>query len=116
MQTLTLLKTSTVDNVDRKQTLLVLPATYIQQFSPNHGVTFQEIAQNALMVQMVGPHEQAFNKVYRLVTHHGSGWVSVPRRWLRNVGAREGDRLDVYSTIDPKILVVKHRPAPVQRF
>lgn len=109
MQTVNLLKSAEVANVDQKQTLLILPVDYMKRFTPQHAVTFQELDRESLLITMVGPHERAYNKPYKLVANHGSYHTSVPRTWLRNVGARKGDRLDIFSTIHPDHLIVKLR-------
>lgn len=109
MQTVTLLKTVEVSNVDQKQTLLVLPADYVKRFTPQHVVTYKELERLKLLISMVGPHERAYEKPYKLVENNGSWHASVPRAWLRNTGARKGDRLDIFSTSDPDHLIVQFR-------
>ena len=104
-----LLKTAEVQNVDRQQTLLVLPADYMKRFTPQHSAVFKELDRETLLLSMVGPHERAYDKPYKLVENNGCFHVSVPRRWLRNIGARQGDRLDIHSTTTPDCLVVKFR-------
>ena len=109
VQAVNLLKTSEVANVDQKQTLLVLPHDYVKRFTPQHSVTFQEIDRLTLLISMVGPHERAYNKPYKLVENNGCYHTSVPRSWLRNTGARKGDRIDIYSTPNPDQLLVRLR-------
>ncbi len=109
MQPVKLLKSTPIANVDKKQTLLILPIDYMRRFSTRHAVTFQELDRTTLLVQMVAPHERAYNRPYKLVTCSGSSWVSIPMAWLRNVAARVGDRLDLYSTADPGLLLLKFR-------
>ena len=109
MQTVSLLKSAEVSNVDQKQTLLVLPADFVKQFTPQHVVTYKELDRTTLLISMVGPHERAYDKPYKLVENNGSFHTSVPRAWLRNTGARKGDRLDIYSTLNPGHLIVKLR-------
>jgi hypothetical protein len=109
VQTVKLLKTAECANVDRQQTLLILPLDYVKRFTPQHAVTFQELDRESLLISMVGPHERAFNKPYKLVENNGSFHTSVPRSWLRNTAARKGDRLDIYSTPDPDRLILKLR-------
>lgn len=109
VQPLRLLKTIEIQDVDKQQTLLIFPADYVSRFTLQHVVTFEELAPDAMLVRMVGLHAQAFARPYKLVTCKGAVWCSVPRVWLRNVAAREGDRIDLFSTADPDVLVVKYR-------
>jgi hypothetical protein len=109
VQPLKLIKTVTVENVDQKQTLVILPHGYMLQFSPEHKVSFKELDRGSTLLTLVGPTERAYSKLYRLVPNNGSYQVSVPRGWLRNIGARHGDLLDIYTTAHPGHLVAKLR-------
>ena len=104
-----LLKTVPVANMDRKQTLLVLPPTFVRGVGVGHVVSYQELDRESVALTLSGPHDRVYNRSYKVVPNNGSWHTSVPRTWLRNVGAREGDRLDVYSTTDPTCLIVKLR-------
>lgn len=99
-----------VADIDSQQTLLVLPIGFLKQFTPEHKATFQELASDMLLLSMVGPDETADNKAYKLVPAHGSFWVSVPRPWLRNVGAEKGDQVFLYASDNPRELLVHFRP------
>jgi hypothetical protein len=107
VQPVNLLKTSDVANVDQKQTLLVLPMDFVKRFQDLHAVSYQELPGSSLLLSMVGKTERAHNKAYKLVKNNGSWHASVPRVWLRNVGARKGDRLNIYSTLNPDLLLVQ---------
>ena len=109
VQTVSLLKSAEVANVDQKQTLVVLPSDFLKRFTPQHSVTYRTLDRESLLISMVGPHERAYDKPYKLVENNGCWHTSVPRRWLRDVGARKGDRLDIYSTPNPDHLIVKIR-------
>ena len=87
MQQISLLKTSVVANVDKKQTLLILPADYVKRFSAQHSVSFQEMERGAMIVSMVAPHERAYNKPYKLVENNGSFHTSIPRSSRSSIAA-----------------------------
>ena len=107
----TLLKTIRVDDVDRKQTLLILPTAFLRQFTAAHCASFQELCQGALRLDISEQGERPQNRPYRFVTpKKGGTWVSVPRQWLRNMGARPGDFLDVFEDpADKRKLIVQYR-------
>jgi hypothetical protein len=109
MTPIQIIKSIDVSNVDEKQTLLIFPIDFMRRHSPKHLATFQEVGLDTLVVRMVGPHEALVNRGYKLVTSKGASWASIPRAWLRNMGARVGDKLDLFTTADPSSLVLKHR-------
>lgn len=109
MQPLRILKSVEIQDVSRQQTLLILPADFIKRFSEDHSVTFAELNLHTLLLKVIAPNARSLGKTYKTVRHQGSTQVSVPRWWLRNIGARHGDRIDLYSTIDPDVLLLKFR-------
>jgi hypothetical protein len=109
MQPLQILKSIDVQNADGRQTLLIFPVDFMRRHSVKHLATFQEVGLDTLVVRLVGPHEALVNRGYKLVTSHGANWASIPRAWLRNLGARVGDKLDLFTTADPSSLVLKFR-------
>ena len=111
MQALGLLKEVDVAP-EGQQTLLILPAPFLKQFSPQHGVVFDEISMDILKLTMVDPGEPTAAKVYKLVSSRGSSWVSLPRPWLSNIGARPGDVVALFATADPNTLLVMWRKGP----
>src|SRR4051812_13120394 len=108
-----LLKSIDIGDVDLQQTLLVLPAHYLKQFTLEHCATFQELTPDTLSVSMVAKGQRPMNRPYKLVTRKGASWVSIPRPWLRNIAARPGDYIDLFDTADPLTLIVKYRKAVV---
>lgn len=113
MQSLRLIKTISVENVDERQTLLIFPADFMRLHSTKHVAQFQEVGADQLLVRLVGPGERLLFKGYKLVTSHEASWASIPRGWLRNVGARVGDKLDLFSTPDPGTLVLRFRTVKI---
>lgn len=109
MQPIHLIKTIAVENVDARQTLLIFPAGFMRRHSPKHMATFQELGPDTLLVRLTGPDQPLLFKGYKLVTSHEASWTSIPRPWLRNNGARTGDRLDLFTTADPTALLLKLR-------
>lgn len=112
MQAVALLKTIEVENSDVRQTLLILPAAYLKQFPSHYKATFRELTMDSLLLSMVSPQDVSAVKSYRLVTSRGSSWTSVPRSWLQNIGARPGDRLEIWATADPTRLLIFFRRKP----
>jgi hypothetical protein len=108
-QPLRLIKTIDVENVDVRQTLLILPAAFMKLHVAGCVAQFQEIGNNQVLVRLLGPGERLLFKAYKLVTSHEASWTSIPRGWLRNIGARQGDKLDLYETPDPKTLLLRYR-------
>jgi hypothetical protein len=103
------IKTIAVEDVDRQQTLLIFPVDYVRRFQKPAVATFQEIARDAVAVRLAGAGERVFFKPYKLVTSHEATWASIPRPWLRNIGARVGDLLDLWTTDDPGTLLLQYR-------
>ncbi len=108
-----LIKTIDVENVDERQTLLIFPIAFMRRHSIKHVAQFQEIGDGQLLVRLIAPGEQLLFKGYKLVTSNQASWASVPRSFLRNVGARKGDKLDLFSLPDPYTLLLRYRKAPV---
>jgi hypothetical protein len=111
LNTVFLLKTVQVKNVDRQQTFMILPLQFAKAVGVISGwvAEFQQLDRESMLLTLLGPHDRAYNRTYKVVENNGSWHTSVPRTWLRNCGAREGDRLDVYSTTEPNRLIVKLR-------
>lgn len=109
MHQLRLIKTIEVENVDARQTLLIFPIDFMRRHSTKHMATFQELGPDSLLVRLTGPDQPLLFKGYKLVTSNQASWASIPRPWLRNVGARIGDRLDLFTTTDPDALLLKLR-------
>jgi hypothetical protein len=102
-----------VENVDVRQTLLIFPIDFMRRHSPKHVAQFQELGDGQLLVRLIAPGEPLMNKAYKLVTSHEASWASIPRTWLRNQGARAGDKLDLFTLPDPYTLLLRFRPAPI---
>lgn len=109
MQAGRLLKSISVSDSDRKQTLLILPIVFLRQFPAAQCASYQELENGLLRVDICQQGEVPSNRGYKLVTSEGATWASVPRQWLRNMGAVPGDLLDVFETDDPTKLIVKFR-------
>jgi hypothetical protein len=80
--------------VDSQQTLLYLPKDiggipreYVAEF------TYPKV--DALELTLVDPDTPARERRYQVVRHHGGVWTSVPRPWLRDRSARDGDYLRI---------------------
>jgi hypothetical protein len=109
LQPIRIIKSIDVQNADGRQTLLIFPIDFMRRHGLTHLATFQEIGLDTLVVRLVGPHEALVNRGYKLVTSKGAVWTSIPRAWLRNLGSRAGDKLDLFTTADPSSLVLKFR-------
>lgn len=109
VQPLRLIKSIDVENIDARQTLLIFPVDFMRRHSPKHVATFQELSHDTLLVRLVGPDQPLLFRGYKLVTSHKASWASIPRPWLRNLGARVGDKLDLFTTTDPDALLLAFR-------
>ena len=104
------IKTISVEDVDRRQTLLIFPVEFIRRSQAKPTVaTFQELSRDTLAVKLAGAGERLFNRGYKLVVCKQATWTSIPPPWLRNIGARAGDVLDLWETEDPSILLLQYR-------
>jgi hypothetical protein len=110
---LRLIKSIEVEDTDIRQTLLIFPVTFMALHSPQHIAQFQELGGGQMLVRLAGPTEALLFKSYKLVTSHSATWSSIPRAWLRNQGARKGDWLDIFTTPDPRTLMIQFRKAPM---
>lgn len=103
------IKTIEVEDMDRQQTLLIFPVDFVRKFQRPAVATFQELSGDELAVRLAGEGERIFYKPYKLVTSKEATWASIPRPWLRNIGARAGDKLDLWTTDDPGTLLLQYR-------
>lgn len=113
MQSLKLIKSIEVEDSDVRQTLLIFPVSFMALHQPNSVAQFQELGGGQMLVRLAGPTEALLFKGYKLVTSNKATWASIPRQWLRNQGARKGDWLDLFSTPDPRTLLLQYRKAPM---
>jgi hypothetical protein len=130
VNSLTREKSLELDDLDRKQPLLVLPPSYVKQFPGPKKVVkktptrtqqkevhpfvaeYAELDTDMLELTLVDPKLPPQNRRYAIVVHHGSTWVSVPRTWLRDLQASKGDFVDVFSDpAQPNKLFLKFRKA-----
>jgi hypothetical protein len=97
----TLLKTvQAVDPATRRQTIAVLPASFVQQF-PKHALEIHQPALDSLKDLAQGDR-------YKLVHHSGSVRVSIPRSFLQNVAATSADQLELWGCSDyPNRILVR---------
>jgi hypothetical protein len=104
-----LIKSIAVENVELRQTLLIFPVDFLRHQGPKHMAQFQELAFGEMAVSLVANGEPLSFRGYKLVTSKEATWASIPRKWLRDVGARVGDDLDLYTTDDPSVLFIRYR-------
>lgn len=82
-------------NPDEAQVRIVLPPTFIKQYPVKFIAEFDEMPDGSLRVRIVNPKTEQLSKRYRVVHHHRSTMLSLPRFWLRDRLAAQGDILDV---------------------
>lgn len=92
------IRTQCLENVDSLQQKLYLPLAWARKWGDVWNadpcvVEFKDIVGGSVEVQAVNPKLPPTSKRYKVVEHHGSAWVSVPRSWLQMRNARSGDSL-----------------------
>jgi hypothetical protein len=94
-------RTLAMESVDSKQQLMMLPLDYVRRYPDSYEAEFKELRGGVLQLHIVDPRSPQRAKRYRVVRHHGSAWVSVPRPWLRDRSARDGDEVELLASADP---------------
>lgn len=85
-----------VRNVEPLQTKLYLPLEWARSLPAKAEIVFKECSFQRLLMTAVNPKTTpALVKRYKVVLHHGSAWVSVPKSWLQDRSVRNGDRLAI---------------------
>jgi hypothetical protein len=87
-------------DVDHKQQLMHLPMDFVRRYPPSYEAEFKPIPNGLLSLRIVDPRSTAMVKRYRVIRHHGGAWVSVPRPWLRDRSARDGDEIELLAVAD----------------
>jgi hypothetical protein len=88
--------TLVLSDIDTKQTLLYLPLDTARAVPSAYQAEFnQQPKLDIIELTFVDPNTPARAKRYKVVRHNGSIWTSVPRPWLRDRSARNGDSLMV---------------------
>jgi hydrogenase maturation factor len=85
---------TTIPDPDTKQPTVFLPVSVIKGVPKSYMAEWEEVDVTLLRLTFRDPKTMAMNKRYRIVRNNtGACWTSVPRSWLRNIGARQGDEL-----------------------
>lgn len=93
-------RTHTIEGSQTKQQLLLLPLDFVRQYTEDSLVEFKQVEKGVLALRMVDPKTPQRERRYKIVRHHGSAWVSIPRPWLRDRNAKDNDEIEVWSTLD----------------
>lgn len=105
------LQTQVLKDVAVLQQKLYVP---LAMATTHRAVEFRELPLGLLRFDLVDPKTPPFSKRYRLVVHHGGAWVSLPRPWLQDRNAADGDIVTLYQ--DGDHCYVRHqKPEPVCR-
>jgi hypothetical protein len=97
-------RTITLEEADTKQQLMPLPLDWVRRYPDSFEAEFKELRGGVLELRIVDPRSATKSKRYRIVRHHGSSWVSVPRPWLRDRAARNGDEVELRAGTDPEVM------------
>lgn len=110
----TILREQVIRDGGKLQQKLYLPLSLVNDYSPIWCIEFHEKPAGLVQVVFVNPREPAFSKRYRVVRHHGSAWVSVPRTWLQHLDAQDGDKVVLFED-DGKLFLRHQKQEPVCR-
>lgn len=83
-----------------QQPLLYFPAGFLDR-SETH-VEFSQPNPRTMTLHIVQAKAKVKTKRYRIVHHHGSSWVSLPKPWLRDQSAKPGDAVTVDWHVETK--------------
>lgn len=89
-------KRVTVQDPDSQQTLVVIPAEIAAGVGPRDEAEWWEKGRDILRMTFVGPKDLPQGKRYKLVRHHGSLQISLPRFWLHDHNLKAGDTVEVF--------------------
>jgi hypothetical protein len=91
-------KIITLGSLD-KQPLLYFPSEFIEKYASAFWVVdYRNVGVRSLELRVVDPKStrpSSIFKFFKIVRHNGAVWTSVPKNWLRDIGANAGDRLEV---------------------
>jgi hypothetical protein len=106
----TILQEQTIKDVTALQQKLYLPLPMVREVPPMWLVEFRERPAGLIQLVFVDHKTPAFSKRYRVVRHHGSAWVSVPRTWLQHRNAKDGDTFVLFE--EDGALYLRHQKEP----
>lgn len=75
-----------------QQELLYVPKEWVGDATE---VEYVESGYGTIEIRFCAPRQRPSNKRYRLVEHHGTVQLSLPRRWMRDMGVRPGDAAEL---------------------
>jgi hypothetical protein len=118
MNTATKLRDLVLANSNHQQQLMHLPLDYVRTFPESYVAEFVERGGGIMEMSVVDPRKPARARRYTIVRHHSGAWVSVPRLWLRDKGAKDGDSVSLYQPedqTDRRLYLQLHKqPRPVR--
>jgi hypothetical protein len=90
-----ILKSLTIKDVDGRSQLMMIPKAYVDAHPPDWLAEFGELGQHTLRLTLVDPESRERTKRYTITNAHGARHVGIPRLWLQDRSARDGDVLDL---------------------
>ena len=102
-----------LEDVYTKQQRVRLPPKFMRQFPDHYEAEFNFPRVNLISLQIVDPQTPARAKRYGVARQNGSYAVSIPRPWLHDVSARDGDEIELCrsdETPDTLYLRFKRKP------
>lgn len=108
--TLDVVRALTLESSQTKQQRLRLPPKFVQQYPEHYEAEFDFPRVDTLSLRIVDPQSPARQKRYGIARQKGSYAVSLPRPWLQDVSARDGDTVELCKSDDtPDILYVRFK-------
>jgi hypothetical protein len=92
---LEILRVHTLEDVETKQQRLRLPPEYVSGYPETHEAEFTFPSVTVIVMRMVDPASPAMAKRYNIARQNGSYAVSIPRIWLHDLSAKDGDKVEL---------------------
>jgi hypothetical protein len=104
-------------NSDKQQQLLHLPWEWVLCYTEDSEADFREVQRGVLKLELLDKTVKARDKRYKVVRHNGAGWTSLPRTWLRDRKAKDGDTVELWFSDNATRLyvILKKREDAVSR-
>lgn len=103
------IKSLQVGDIDKKQPLLILPQAFVAQFATlvnKPEAEYTQLGPTLTGLTLVDASKQIGNRRFKLIYHHGSYQLSVPRPWLRELSAGPKDWIDIYQHPQNNLMLV----------
>jgi hypothetical protein len=105
-------RTLVCEDVESKQQLMHLPLDFVRRYPESYEAEFKDVRGGLLVMRIVDPRSPQKAKRYRVVRHHGGAWVSIPRPWLRDRSARDGDEVELLASNEPDVFYIRLNKKP----